>query len=141
MSILVINAGSSSLKFGLFDDEARQCLATGLIDWRADPQHAELVIRPAEGEAIRSRESVSDHQTAVLHAVRRLEGLPGPHGEAANAIAAVGHRVVHGGARFHEPVVIDAQVKAEIANLAELAPLHNPPALQAIEAAESALPN
>jgi acetate kinase len=141
MSILVINAGSSSLKFGLFDAEARQTLATGLIDWRVDPGQAELVIHPSQGEPIRSRESVRDHRTAVLHSVRKITALRGPHAEGASEVTAVGHRVVHGGARFHESVRIDPQVKAEIAKLAELAPLHNPPALEAIEAAESALPN
>ncbi len=141
MSILVINAGSSSLKFGLFDAEAQQTLATGLIDWRADPQHAELVIQPSEGASVHSRESVKDHRTAVVHAVDKLAKLPGTHGEAAKAITVVGHRVVHGGARFQQPVRVDAHVKAEIAKLAELAPLHNPAALGAIEAAESALPN
>ena len=140
MSILVINAGSSSLKFGLFDAEVRQTLATGLIDWRADPQQAELVIHPSEGTAIHSRVSVTDHRTAVRHGVDKLTRLPGPHGEAAKGVSAVGHRVVHGGSRFHEPVRIDGEVKTEIAKLAELAPLHNPAALEAIEAAESALP-
>jgi acetate kinase len=140
MSILVINAGSSSLKFGLFDAEAKQTLATGLIDWRADPGQAELVIKPSEGTSVHSRDSVKDHRAAVLHAVNKLANLPGAHGEAAKAITVVGHRVVHGGTRFHDPVRIDAKVKAEIAKLSELAPLHNPPALDAIEAAESALP-
>jgi acetate kinase len=98
MSILVINAGSSSLKFGLFDGEARQSLATGLIDWRKDPRQAELVIHPSKGEAIRSRESVSDHRTAVLHAIHRLEECVSG---SAKPIAVVGHRVVHGGTRFH----------------------------------------
>lgn len=141
MSILVINAGSSSLKFGLFDAEARQTLATGLIDWRADPRQADLVIRPSEGEAIRSRESIADHRKAVLHAVDKLTALRKTSGEKPDAIKIVGHRVVHGGARFQKPVRIDADVKAEIAKLTELAPLHNPAALQGIEAAESALPN
>jgi acetate kinase len=141
MSILVINSGSSSLKFGLFDAEARQALATGLIDWRVNPQQAELVIHPSEGKPIHSRVSVTDHRTAVRHAVNQLTRLSGPHGEAARVVTVVGHRVVHGGSRFHEPVRIDGDVKAEIAKLAELAPLHNPAALEAIEAAESALPN
>lgn len=141
MSILVINAGSSSLKFGLFDAEAQQTLATGLIDWRADPRQAELVIHPSGGEPIRSHESIADHRKAVLHAVSKLTSLPGAHGQAAHAITLVGHRVVHGGARFREPVRIDASVKAEIAKRTELAPLHNPAALGAIEAAESVLPN
>jgi acetate kinase len=141
MSILVINAGSSSLKFGLFDAAAQQCLATGLIDWRKDPHGAELVIHPNKGEPVRSRESVSDHRTAVLHAIRRLGDLSNASGDAARAITVVGHRVVHGGTRFREPVRLDADAKNEIAKLAELAPLHNPAAVGAIEAAQSALPN
>jgi acetate kinase len=151
MSILVINAGSSSLKFGLFDAEAQQTLATGLIDWRVNPQQAELAIHPSGGEPICSRESITDHRTAVLHAVNKLSSLssfyPSHSGgdkgerEAAPAVTMVGHRVVHGGTRFHEPVRIDANVKKEIAQLVELAPLHNPAALEAIEAAESVLPH
>src|SRR5579884_1806556 len=128
MSILVINAGSSSLKFGLFDAAARQTLATGLIDWRGDPRQAELVLHRSESAPLRSRESVSDHRTAVLHAVNQLARLPGAHGAAAVAVTLVGHRVVHGGTRFQEPIRIDSNVKAEIAQLAELAPLHNPAA-------------
>jgi acetate kinase len=135
MSILVINAGSSSLKFGLFDAEAKTTMATGLIDWRVDPRQAELIVQPSGGETLRSRESVSDHGAAVRHAVNRLSALDGA------PIKVVGHRVVHGGARFHEAVRIDDSVKKEIAKLSELAPLHNPPALEAIEAAESVLPN
>ena len=135
MSILTINAGSSSLKFGLFDSEAKRALATGLIDWRVDPSQAELIVQPNEGQAIRSHVSVSDHRAAVLHAVRRLDE------QADSAIAVVGHRVVHGGTRFRDPVRIDASVKQEIGLLVELAPLHNPPALEGIEAAESVLPN
>ncbi|HEY7428246.1 MAG TPA: acetate kinase [Gemmataceae bacterium] len=138
MSILVINAGSSSLKFGLFDEEARQELATGLIDWKVDPRHAELVIRPQRGEPIRSQESIAEHGVAVRYAVRRLSEMAEACG--ANAITIVGHRVVHGGARFHTPVRIDSQVRSALAKLSELAPLHNPAAVEAIEAAQSALP-
>jgi acetate kinase len=140
MSILVINAGSSSLKFGLFDEEARQELATGLIDWKVDPRHAELVIRPQRGEPIRSQESIAEHGTAVRHAVRRLSEMAELSGGGANAITVVGHRVVHGGDRFHTPVRIDSKVKSAIAELSELAPLHNPAAVEGIEAAQSALP-
>ncbi|MBV9122002.1 MAG: acetate kinase [Planctomycetes bacterium] len=137
MSILVINAGSSSLKFGLFDPEAREMLGSGLIDWTADPGQADLVIRPRQGEAQRSRVNVADHREAAVQALRSLGGLhPGP--EAAPSV--VGHRIVHGGTTFRESVRIDGEVKAAIARLGELAPLHNPPALQGIEAAESALP-
>jgi|SRR5579884_1000631 acetate kinase len=140
MSILVMNAGSSSLKFALLDAEAKQTLATGLIEWLTDPRHADLVITPSEGEVFRARDSATDHRAAVLHAVRRLGELPGRSGEAAKAITSVGHRVVHGGTRFQEPARLDGEVKRAITELAELAPLHNAAALEVIEATETVLP-
>lgn len=135
MSILVINAGSSSVKFGLFDRAARNTLATALIDWKADPHKIELLVRPGKGGEQRSPLGSRDSHTAVAQAVRTLtvSGL-GP------AVTAVGHRVVHGGTSFRGSVRIDAAVKAELGRVSELAPLHNPPALAAIAAAEEALP-
>ncbi len=83
---------------------------------------------------------VSDHRVAVAQALRCLaETQDGTEGHG-STVAVVGHRVVHGGAVFRESVRIDQNVKAAIGRLAELAPLHNPPALEAIEAAEAALP-
>jgi acetate kinase len=123
------------LKFGLFDLDARESWATGLIDWTADPRRADLVIRPLGGEARRAQVDVSNPSAAVEHAVRGLVEVRGK-----DAIAAVGHRVVHGGTALRQSVKINASVKDQIKRLAELAPLHNPPALVAIEAAERALP-
>ena len=141
MSILVINAGSSSLKFGLFDPEAMEPLASGLIDWTAQSGQAELVIRARGSEAIRSRVEASDHRASVAQALRCLaQTQDGTGGREAPVAAVVGHRVVHGGAVFRDSVRIDENVKAAIGRLAELAPLHNPPALEAVEAAEAALP-
>jgi acetate kinase len=139
VSILVINAGSSSLKFGLFDQSASLTLASGLIDWTANQKQAELVVRPREAPEIRSRVDVSDHRAAALHAIRFIgEGKITP--EQGN-ITVVGHRVVHGGTIFRDSVRIDERVKSAISRLVELAPLHNPPALEALEAAEAALPD
>jgi acetate kinase len=140
MSILVINAGSSSLKFGLFDAGTCAPLGSGQIDWTSDPRHAELVIRPEAGGHTRFQLDVSDHHAAVGHAVRALAQTNLLSTGPAPAIAAVGHRVVHGGTQFRESVVINARVKDQIAKLVELAPLHNPPALEAIGAAEAAWP-
>ena len=137
MSLLAINAGSSSLKFGLFNDETCERLVVGEIDWASgDRQEAHLVMRPCNGTMVRSRVSVPDGATAASCAIQAAldstrsgrNGLP--------AITAVGHRVVHGGAEFRVSVVIDDKV----ARLSDLAPLHNPPALKAIEATEAALP-
>lgn len=108
MSILILNAGSSNLKFALFDDDARQRLTAGTVGWPADRRGA---LRPLLAKQLKSAD-----------------------------IKAVGHRVVHGGTLFRGSVLIDAKVKAQITELAELAPLHNPPALEGIEAAEAAWP-
>lgn len=134
MSILVINAGSSSVKFGLFDEQGAGETATGLIDWTAKSGKADLVIRSKAVGERRQACDVSDHAAAVKQAIRAMQDA-GP-----SAITAVGHRVVHGGTVFHESVRIDGRVKGEITRLSELAPLHNPPALEALTAAEAALP-
>jgi acetate kinase len=112
MSILAINAGTSTLKYALFDDSCRDERRRGVVEWDG-------------GRASEAAETVS----RLLS--RELRG-----GE----IRAVGHRVVHGGATFTESVRVDADVKRELERLGHLAPLHNPPALAAIEAAEAALP-
>lgn len=134
MSILVLNAGSSSLKFGLFDARAETSLASGLVDWKADPRLAALTVRVGAEETRRQVE-VTGHRAAVGAVLRALAGA-GP----LTQVAAVGHRVVHGGTLFADSTRLAPEVKAALAGLAELAPLHNPPSLEAIAAAEEALP-
>jgi acetate kinase len=141
MSILVFNAGSSSLKFGLFDAEARRALVSGGIDWAdGDRRHAKLVLLAEPDRQLRATVSAPDDQTAARLAIGSLEEADAGRREPSAAIEVVGHRVVHGGVEFAGSTRIDARVKAGIARLAELAPLHNPPALEAIHAAEAALP-
>jgi acetate kinase len=141
MSILVFNSGSSSLKFGLFEAETCRTLASGSIDWaHGDRHHALLTFRAeAAGERC-ARVDVPDDQAAVSCAIRTLAESNLADARSSAAIDVVGHRVVHGGAEFPGNVLIDERVKATIAGLAELAPLHNPPALGTIRAAEAALP-
>ena len=141
MSTLAINAGSSSLKFGLFSDETCERLVSGEIDWAGgDRQQAQLVMRPPLGAPVCSRLAVPDNSTAAACAIQAAVGSTHAAANGAEAITAVGHRVVHGGAEFRTSVLIDDKVKAAIARLSDLAPLHNPPALMAIEVAEAALP-
>ncbi|MER7440653.1 acetate/propionate family kinase [Micromonospora avicenniae] len=110
--VLVLNCGSSSVKYRLYDgDEVR------------DNGTVERIGEPGGGPA--------DHETAVRQILAGLD-LTG--------LAAVGHRVVHGGTRFGEPVRIDEAVLAAIRDLVPLAPLHNPPNLAGIEVARQALP-
>ena len=135
MSILAINTGSSSLKFGLFDAATCEPLLAGDIDWaHGDRACAQFTLRPRSGRPVISRVTVADDFSAATLALKTV--LESGFG----AITLAGHRVVHGGAEFRASVVIDGKVKSAIARLNELAPLHNPAALKAIEAAESLLP-
>ena len=140
MSVLVVNAGSSSLKFSLFEAESPDALASGLIDWTADRHLAESAVSLRGGDIIRSRIEAPDYRAAVVHSLSFLaeKELISYHG--ASGVSSVGHRVVHGGTEFRESVLIDDNVKKALARLADLAPLHNPPAIEAIVATEAALP-
>ncbi|WP_022882741.1 acetate/propionate family kinase [Gryllotalpicola ginsengisoli] len=132
--ILVVNSGSSSLKYQLIDTDSEQTQASGLIERIGLPDgHAK---HTAGGETFERDVDVADHEAAS--AVMR--DAFGEHGPSLDALAAVGHRVVHGGARFFEPTLIDHLVKINISDLSELAPLHNPGAVQGIEATEKAFP-
>jgi acetate kinase len=145
MKILVLNAGSSTLKFSLFavtPDEAGE-QASGMIDWSdgTRPTQAHLTAQGVPGDIHLTWEVPADRHDAGVAEVLAALARPDPPliGSPAE-IAAVGHRVVHGGTTYRESVRIDAAVQAEIGRLAALAPLHNPPALAGIEAAQRALP-
>ena len=139
-SILVINTGSSSLKFGLFAANSCECLARGIVDWAGDPDHAELRLTGLSRIDMKQSVAVRTHGEAVGFALRAMIENSLMEVAPASQIKAVGHRVVHGGTLFRDSVVIDQRVRTAIAELATLAPLHNPPALEAIEAVETALP-
>ena len=139
-SILVINTGSSSLKFGLFAANSCECLARGIVDWAGDPDHAELRLTGLSRADMKQSVAVRTHGEAVGVALRAMIENSLMEVAPAAQIKAVGHRVVHGGTLFRDSVVIDERVRTAIAELATLAPLHNPPALEAIEAVETALP-
>ena len=133
MSILVINTGSSSLKFTLFDDQAQSTQLDGQIDWHRSS--AELTVRePGKSERQSSTEATDPAAAAKLAIETASQALP-----PGQSIRAVGHRVVHGGTKFLTSTRIDETFESALDHLTELAPLHNPPALQAIQAAESAL--
>ena len=147
MNILVLNAGSSSLKFRLFRIdalhplmEAENVLAEGQVDRIGSPD-AQLTFRLSDGGAETQRniggESVADAAAEVLRELLQ----PSAAARQPIAIDAVGHRIVHGGARFFEPTRIDDVVLDDIRALTELAPLHNPSGLAGIEAVQHTLPN
>jgi acetate kinase len=139
VKVLVLNAGSSSLKFSLFDTDGERVLGEGLADWSAEP--AQLTVRRAGAPEARSELAVKHHEDALGQVLDELlHGKPPLLGSTGD-LGAVGHRVVHGGDRYTTAVRVTPAVKAAIAELAELAPLHNPANLAGIDAAEAALPN
>ena len=133
MSILVLNAGSTSLKFGLFEREAQRPLLSGSLDWAdGNREQAQFVLAAQDGLTTRRTVCVPDHPVAARFALEAaLQAGP---------ITVVGHRVVHGGTRFSGSRRVDAVVMAIIQQLAAVAPLHNPPALEAMRAVEVLLP-
>jgi len=139
MIVLALNCGSSSLKFQAFvcdpgGPRPPRRLARGLVDRLGD--QATLTFQAEGGVPLRQREAVPNPEAAIrrvlawLAAERAFEGAP---------VDAVGHRVVHGGERFTQPVLVDAEVAAAIEALEVLAPLHNRPSLAGIHAARAAL--
>ena len=128
MSILVFNAGSSSLKFCLFAADLRR-LCHGQIDWGA----ARLAWSVGEGGQQTARLEDADRARAVARLLAVLAEIDDP-------VEAVGHRVVHGGEVFSGSVRLDPGARDAIADLAPLAPLHNPEALAIIEATEKNMP-
>lgn len=142
--VLVINSGSSSLKYSLLDVETENELAAGLIERIGQDAGAIAhTVRPdADADAVptmleatyRDERPVADHHAAFAAMLEQF-AAHGPSLEERRPVA-VGHRVVHGGARFFAPTRIDADVEKQIDELAVLAPLHNPANLAGIRAAK-----
>jgi acetate kinase len=143
MNILVINAGSSSLKYQLFRMPSEKPVCTGLVE-RIGQQDAFIRHKQWEGDVEKVTErtgGLPDHY-ASLHAVLALLSAPGTGViSRPEDIAVVGHRVVHGGEQFAEPAIITPAVKETIRTLFSLAPLHNPANYTCIEVAEKTFPH
>jgi acetate kinase len=133
MSIVVVNAGSSSIKFGLFNFETLASQVRGLLEWGGGSAEATLTLTPADGEATCHPIEASDHQEGVAAALDYLVSDRA-------TVRAAGHRLIHGGEKLREPVLIDDDVKAVISRYSDLAPLHIPAGIEAIAATEAALP-
>jgi acetate kinase len=143
--ILVLNAGSSSLKFQLIDTDGAAIaesrdrrLARGQVE-RIGGQ-AIVTVAAEDGHATKSTAAIRDHSAAVEHIIGWLASAEsGVQIDTVGDIEAVGHRVVHGGERFTHSTRIDDGVRRELEDLIELAPLHNPHNLRGITAARAAL--
>ena len=133
--VLVINAGSSSLKYSLIDAESGQSHAVGLAERIADSSGATGILSHTGPDGVKHRSELPlpSHE-AALQAALDAFGAYGPSLADAE-IAAVGHRVVHGGERFSQPVLVDDALVDAVRDLVPLAPLHNPANLEALAVA------
>jgi acetate kinase len=140
MNILVINAGSSSLKYQLYDMRDESVLAKGKVE-RIGMESAILTHEPTGKTDVREVSEILEHTTAIRKVLAILTHPQ--HGvlERMEDIHAVGHRVVHGGESFSSSVIVNEDVKREIRRLFDLAPLHNPAHMLGIQAVEANLPN
>ena len=139
MYVLVVNAGSSSLKYQVIDSETEASITKGLCEkvgyadsfhklWYSEDSH--VIEAPME-----------DHLAAMRVVADTLVNDPNSGIESLEQIGAVGHRVVHGGEKFNESAYIDERALADIELLSELAPLHNPPAVACIRACQDLMPD
>ena len=125
MKILVINAGSSSLKYQLIDMDTHEVLAKGLCE-RIGIGGSRLNHTPAGGEKVVIERDMEDHSDAIKMVLDAL--TDSKHGviKSMDEISAVGHRVVHGGEKFNKSVIITEEIKKAVEECIPLAPLHNP---------------
>ncbi|MEK5061243.1 acetate/propionate family kinase [Paenibacillus shunpengii] len=139
MKVLVINAGSSSLKYQVYDMTDESVLAKGLVE-RIGMDSSILTHKPTGKEEVTEVSEILEHTTAIRKVLDKL--VHAEHGvlSSIEEIQAVGHRVVHGGEFFNESALVTDEVKAKIRQLIDLAPLHNPAAIMGINAAESNMP-
>ncbi|MCK4559650.1 MAG: acetate kinase [Calditrichia bacterium] len=140
MTILVLNSGSSSVKYQMFNPEKKQLLAKGVVE-RIGMAGAMLTHKPFDREEIRLSGEILDHKVAIEYILSIL--LSKNHGviKDKSEIAAVGHRVVHGGETFSESELITSDVIKEIVRCMDYAPLHNPLNLKGIRATQALLPD
>ena len=139
MKILVINAGSSSLKYQLIDMTGKEVLAKGLCE-RIGIEGSQLKHQPKDKEPVVIVKPMKDHSDAIKMVIEALVDANYGVISDMSEISAVGHRVVHGGEYFSKSVIIDENVKKAIEDCIELAPLHNAPNLIGIQACEQAMP-
>ncbi|TVR55198.1 MAG: acetate kinase [Spirochaetaceae bacterium] len=140
MVILTLNCGSSSVKYQLYDWERKESVATGVVE--RVTQDGSTITHKAKGKDEYTYERPCPDHTVAIELI--IETIVDPtHGAIENMrdIAAVGHRVVHGGERFKASVLVNDEVLSAFREIQGLAPLHNPANIMGIEAARAVLPN
>jgi acetate kinase len=138
MKILVVNCGSSSLKYQLMDMKGEKVLAKGLVE-RIGIEGS-ILTQKVNGEKYVVEEPMKDHKKAIELVLNAL--IDDVHGviKSMSEISAVGHRVVHGGEKYANSVLIDENVMKSIEDCVKLAPLHNPPNIIGIDACKELMP-
>ena len=140
MKVLVINAGSSSLKYQLIDVDTKDVIAKGLVD-RIGISDSNVIYKPAMGKTgFAVVRDVKDHTEAIRLVIDAMLDPVNGVIKSMDEIDAVGHRVVHGGEKFTAPVLINDAVMETIETLTDLAPLHNPANMMGIRACREIMP-
>lgn len=138
MKILVLNCGSSSLKYQLIDMDNENVMAKGYFERIG--HYDSFVTHKVNGEKYKYEVIARDHGEAINFVLKQFTDPKYPVINSLDEIAAIGHRVVHGGEKFKESTIVTEEVKKGIEDAITFAPLHNPAHLQGIEACEKYLP-
>ena len=133
--ILLLNCGSSSIKYQVIDADSEEVVASGIIQRIGESEST--LDHSYAGQSRHDQHGFPNHARALTHLVQVFDEV----GPKLADVKAVGHRTVHGGEAFRSTVVIDDQVLAKLRELSPLAPLHNPPGIAGIEAARAVLPD
>lgn len=141
MKILVLNSGSSSLKYQLIDSETEEVLAKGLAERIGVVGGGGKIKHDSSCGRTEVDVEMADHDQAMEHVFELLTDPKCGAVKSVDEISAVGHRVVHGGEKFVQPTLVDEAVVSEIDKLSQLAPLHNPPNLKGIRACIRKMPS
>jgi acetate kinase len=139
MKILVLNCGSSSIKYKLFDMEGEQTLAEGAVE-KIGLTGSSLKLTLPGGQKVLLEGEILEHQTGIEYILGVITSEKYGCIKSLKEIDAVGHRVVHGGEKFNSSVLINDEVIKKMEECIELAPLHNPPNLKGIYAVEELMP-
>ena len=139
MKVLVLNSGSSSLKYQVIDMETEKTLVKGNFERIGQPKS--FVTHKVNGVKHKFEREARNHEEAIEFVLDRLTNEHYGVLKSLDELAGIGHRVVHGGEKFSEPVIITDEVIEEIRNVSDLAPLHNPAAVLGMEACRKVVPN
>ena len=140
MKVLVINCGSSSLKYQLIDSESEEVLAKGLCE-RIGIDGSAITHQKAGGDKVKTEVSMPDHTVAVQLVIEKLTDKECGVISSLKEIDAVGHRIVHGGEKFASSVILNDEVMKGIEECNDLAPLHNPANLIGINSCKKIMPD